>query len=61
VKVSFSTVTSMIVKPFFSVGFRASSMPISWDGVDSMLRNADGNGKSPVPNDIRQPQPVSAE
>jgi len=45
-----SGVTSMTVKPFFSVGFSASSMPTSCEGFDSTLRNAEGKARSPVPS-----------
>jgi hypothetical protein len=52
VNVTFSGVTSMMVKPFFSVGLSASSMPTSTscEGFDSTLRYEDGKGISPVPS-----------
>ncbi|MCY1451363.1 hypothetical protein D9M71_682260 [compost metagenome] len=50
VKVIFSGVMSMMLNPFFSVIFSASSIPISCDGLDSTVRNAEGNTRSPVPS-----------
>ena len=49
-KVIFSGVTSMIVKPFFSVGRNASCMATDSAGVVSMLRKAEGKPMSPVPS-----------
>src|SRR5215469_3558861 len=46
----FPGVTSMMEKPFFSVGFSASSIPSSCDGLDSTARKDEGNGMSPVPS-----------